>query len=173
MTTIRVERVGAPVHGTHDGLASLEQKFRLSGTTASAVADVMWTRAMIGAASILGEQPRARFETVGEARVVRDFSPVPGFRFDVALRRTSPSSFIVRFDQPDRATPYLRGEFLWSVSDSDGAAIFDEQINTPEARNHITEPLDGPKPSLRRWMFFRAGHAKVMDQALERVAALL
>ena len=51
-------------------------------------------------------------------------------------------------------------------------AEFDEEINTEHAQSLGAALLTGPKPSLRRWLFFRIGHAQVMRDATERIAGL-
>ena len=69
--------------------------------------------------------------------------------------------------------PYLQGSFVWAVSDAGDGAVFDEQINTERALQVAAEPLTGPRPSLRRWLFFRAGHKQVMAKATANLATLV
>lgn len=48
-----------------------------------------------------------------------------------------------------------------------------EQINTDRALQIVGQPLGGRKTSLRRWLFFRLGHQRVMVGATKAIAALL
>ncbi len=160
----------------HDrGLATLEQRFAFAGPAASAdaIERVLLTAPLTGPGSIFGERPGT--ERVGDlpVRSVRDFVPAPAFRFDVELERLDTHVILVRFSQPDRRRPYLRGELVWTVADNADGATLDEQINTTGCRERGVEPLGGVRPSLRRWLFFRVGHRRVMDTAMANVAALL
>jgi len=110
---------------------------------------------------------------VEQSRTLRGFSPAPGFRFDVELTKHENGVFRVQFSQPDRKVPYLGGGFVWMVTDDGDGAVFDEHINTERAAEVAGEPLSGPRPSLRRWLFFRAGHRQVMARATANIAALL
>ena len=58
-------------------------------------------------------------------------------------------------------------------SDGDDRAILDEQINTAAAFDAGAGPLTGPRPSLRRWLFFRMGHQQVMAGATRNIASLI
>lgn len=165
-------RHGPARHGKRAGLFTLEQRFWIEGARADRVATILWNEPLIGARSILGDRPGARSREEGGRRIVEGFSPVPGFRFDVILERRERLVYVVRFGQPEREVPYLKGECAWLLSDGEHGALFDEQINTDRAMEHIREPLTGPRPSLRRWLFFRVGHLLVMDQALRNIAAL-
>ena len=82
---------------------------------------------------------------------------------------------LARFhDELARDTPYLDGDAPWQIYDNptgEGAMLL-EQINTKSALEKRAAPLTGPKPSLRRWMFFKFGHAGVMDKITQRLAAL-
>jgi len=62
---------------------------------------------------------------------------------------------------------------VWSISDDGDGALLDEQINTDRAFQVAGKPLSGPRPSLRRWLFFRVGHKSVMSRAAKNVADLL
>ena len=80
----------------------------------------------------------------------------------------------MRFTQPDRVVPYLQGDLLWSINDDVAkGAVLDEQVNTERALQVVSDPLDGDRRSLRRWLFFRIGHKQVMRGATRNIAALL
>lgn len=169
--------------GRSDGLTTLVQTFRFPGAvTASAIGGVLRTAPLVGPASVPsifgdrpGEEERAAAGGESGARRLRRFSPAPGFRFDVELTERAPGVFVASFSQDDRRTPYLVGDAIWFVNDGpdgSGGAVFEEEINTERALAHGASPLTGPKPSLRRWLFFRVGHSKVMTDATRRVAAL-
>ena len=159
--------------GTRNGLTTLEQRFRFTARVdAGAVADVLAGAPLIGANAIFGRRPGTE-EPSRQPRTVRGFSPAPGFRFDVELTRASDAVFLVRFTQPDRRVSYLQGEFVWAIGDEPGGAVLDEQINTQRALEIVDEPLSGARPSLRRWLFFRAGHRRVMAGAAKNIAELL
>jgi len=159
-----------------DGLTTLEQRFRFEGAglTAKGVAEVLLIAPLTGNASVFGERPGEEGSRSDSSRALSGFSPAPGFRFDVDLVQLSPTVFLVRFSQPDRAVPYLQGEFVWSIDDhGDGSVVFDEQINTAQAMEVASQPLNGLRPSLRRWLFFLAGHAQVMKRATNNIAGLV
>lgn len=169
---VNVKRLGPPVVGHRAGVHTLEQRWLFEGIDAATLGDILWTKPLLGEGSIFGERTGASAEERDDTRQVRSFSPVPGFRFDVIMRRADPKTLVVRFAQPDRATPYLAGEFVWFLSDVEGGALFEEQINTEAAMKLAAEPLSGARTSLRRWLFFRVGHARVMDETLRNIAAL-
>ena len=154
-------------------LTTLEQRFRFDAMDASAIVELLLTAPLVGSESIFGDRPGDEGPRTQSTRTLRRFSPAPGFRFDVDLERRDPGVFRVRFSQPDRDTPYLAGEFSWTITNHDGAAMFDEQINTEHAFRVAREPLTGPRPSLRRWLFFRAGHVQVMRLATGNIASLV
>lgn len=165
-----VRRV-ASEHGRHHGRRTLEQRFLFEGASAAALVELLLTAPLTGDGSIFGSRPGEEEAREGGRRL-RGFSPAPGFRFDVDLTPRDDGLFIVRFTQPGRETPYLQGEFTWSFRDVPGGAVLDEQVNTQEALAVVAEPLGGPRPSLRRWIFFRVGHRRVMDGATQGLAAL-
>lgn len=162
--------------------ASLAQTFEFPDDIASsAICDVLGSAPLVGADSIFGERPGEEHEddTAHDARArssrrLSGFSPAPGFTFDVALADREPGVFLVSFSQPDRATPYLAGDAVWIVTDGQAGAgaRLDEEINTERAASFGADPLTGPRPSLRRWLFFRIGHAQVMRDATTRIASL-
>ena len=164
----------AYVHGSWQGRDTLEQRFRFEGSSvdAAAVAQVLLDTPLIGEDSVFGSRPGAEGARRERSRSVTGFSPTPGFRFDVEITERA-GSFLVRFTQPDRTVPYLQGDLLWSISDESDGALLDEQINTEQALQVVTEPLDGDRRSLRRWLFFRIGHKQVMDKATRNIASLL
>ncbi len=171
---VTVERT-KHTRGRRDGLATLEQRFRFEGpgVGATAIGDVLLEAPLTGGDSIFGERPGEEGPRTATSRNLQAFSPVPGFRFDVHLERRDAGLFTVRFAQPDRKVPYLQGAFTWAIEDGNGGAVFDEQINTVRALEVGGEPVSGPKPSLRRWLFFRMGHERVMAAATTNIAALL
>lgn len=133
---------------------------------------------MFGADSLFGGARHTRTSDEEGARVVEGFSPVPGFVFDFEVRRAEgdESAFVVRFEQPQRRTPYLAGGFVWWIEPvgEDGGedrCRLREEINTPAALA-LAPALGGPRPSLRRWLFFRVGHGQVMQSLTQGLARL-
>ncbi len=161
--------------GRREGLTTLEQRFLFGGEGADAqtLSAVLLTAPLTGAGSIFGDRPGETNARTEQSWTVQRFSPAPGFSFDVDLTQRSDGEFVVRFSQPERRVPYLEGEFLWTVTDEPGGAVLDEQINTESAHVVVSEPLHGARPSIRRWLFFRAGHQQVMSRMTNNVAALL
>lgn len=166
---------------------SLAQTFEFpDGITASAISDVLRSAPLVGADSVFGERPGdehgrdgphdspTRSSSTPSSRRLSGFSPAPGFTFDVDLAEREPDVFVVSFSQPDRATPYLAGDAVWIVADGPASAraCLDEEINTERAGSFGADPLTGSRPSLRRWLFFRIGHAQVMRDATTRIASL-
>jgi hypothetical protein len=168
-----VERVGRARLGTRERSHTLEQQFRFKGTTADAITHALLNQPLVGDGSVFGNRPGREEPAAGAGRYLRGFSPAPTFRFDVTIRQVAPNTFVVGFAQPDRPTPYLEGEIVWFLSNDNDDAIFDEQINTPRALEHATKPLSGTRRSLRRWLFFRMGHKRVMDDAVKNIAPWL
>ena len=163
------------VLGSRAGLTTLTQQFRFrgDGATAEAIAGVLTTAPLTGSASIFGDRPGEEGPSIGTSRTVRGFSPAPGFRFDVDLAPRGEGTFVVRFSQPDRTVPYLQGSLVWTLTNAEDGAVLNEQINTEWAVQVAGEPLRGSRPSLRRWLFFRAGHKRVMSRATTNIALLL
>ena len=128
--------------------------------TAAAIGDLLRTAPLTGAESIFGNRAGDEIAPAGGTRRLAGFSPAPGFRFDVDLEARPDDAFVVRFSQPQRRTPYLAGEFLWTLRDDPDGALFDEQINTAEALRVVARPLGGERPSPRRWLFFRTAVKK-------------
>lgn len=161
--------------GNRQGLTTLEQRFRFRGDGANvaAVAGVLLTAPLTGDDSVFGDRPGEEGPRTDSSRTLQGFSPAPGFGFDVALTQQDKGVFLVRFSQPDRKAPYLQGELAWTITDEGDGAMFDEQINTERAFQVASEPLSGPRPSLRRWLFFRAGHKRVMSGATKSIAGLI
>lgn len=171
--------------GRHAGRTTLAQTFRFENRpgsngviTAVAIGEALRTAPLVGpeeTRSIFGDRPGE--EQVGErdeagSRRLRGFSPAPGFRFDVDLTEREPGVFVVSFSQPGMRSPYLEGDAVWLLGDVDHEVTFEEEINTERALAAGATPLTGPRPSLRRWLFFRVGHAKVMTDATGRIAGL-
>ncbi len=164
------------VLGSRQGLTTLEQGFRFEGegAAADAICRLLLTAPLTGTDSVFGDRPGEEGRrTDSSSRTLRGFSPAPGFRFDVDLAQHRNGVLLVRFSQPDRKVPYLQGDFVWTVADDGDGAVFEEQINTEKALEVASEPLAGPRPSVRRWLFFRAGHKQVMNRAASNLAALL
>lgn len=165
-----VRRV-ASEHGRHHGRRTLEQRFLFEGASAAALVELLLTAPLTGDGSVFGSRPGEEEAREGGRRL-RGFSPAPGFRFDVDLESRAEGQVVVRFSQPQRSVPYLEGAFAWLFRDVPDGAVLDEHINTSEALAVAGEPLGGRRPSLRRWLFFRAGHRQVMDGATNNLAAL-
>ena len=170
MATVR--RIGSPKLGERKGLTTLEQRFVFEGATTEKLVQVLWAHPLVGAGSIFGEQAREGQDTP-KGRIARGFRPAAGFEFDVRLKREGEGLFIVNFSQPSRATPFLDGDALWMIYESptgEGAVLV-EHINDKTALEKRAAPLTGSKPSLRRWLFFKFGHASAMDTITARIAA--
>ena len=161
--------------GRHAGRATLEQGFRFDGPGAdtAAICDILRRAPLVGSNSIFGDRPGDEAPTTNGTRNLRGFSPAPGFRFDVELAERSPGVFRVRFSQPDRRVPYLEGDLLWTVSAVGDSVVLGEEINTSSVLAAELQPLEGARPSLRRWLFFRAGHKQVMLGAAKNIARLV
>jgi len=160
--------------GRRRGLTTLEQRFRfMDGGGAAAIAGILLSAPLVGRDSIFGDRPGDEGARSDTSRTLRKFSPAPRFQFDVDLAQQEEGLFLVRFSQPGRDVPYLQGDFVWWVADENGGAVLDEHINTERALLLVGEPLSGPRPSLRRWLFFRAGHIQVMKNAMSNIALLL
>jgi hypothetical protein len=170
--TIDVSRVAHELI-RHQGRDALAQRFLFAGARAAAVADVLLAALLAGDSSVFGNRPGVEIERSDTSRRMRGFSPAPGFRFDVELTHRGEDGFAVRFSQPDRRVPYLRGDLLWTITDEADGAVLDEQINTERALQSLDAPLGGDRPSLRRWLFFRVGHRQVMLGATKNIAAIL
>ena len=170
---MKAERTQSPRLGRDRGLVTLQQCYRFAAIPAARLAETLWTAPLIGAGSLFGAQPNAHVEDGPNERVVHDFAPAPGFRFDVAMRRPEPLVFIVALTQPRRPAPYLDGELLWQMADDPAGALFAEHINTAQAQAAGARALAGAARSLRRWLFFRVGHPQVMRQLMDRMATLL
>lgn len=158
---------------TSRGLTTLEQEFRFADADAAGISAVLRTSPLVGSASIFGDRPGVEGPRTDTTRELLGFSPAPGFRFDVAMTERDEGVLLLRFSQPDRSVPYLQGDFLWTVTDTRGGAVLAEDINTDRALEIGEAPLDGPKPSLRRWLFFRLGHGQVMRRATHNIAELV
>ena len=153
---------------------TLTQRFLFEGDiTAGAIGEVLRSSPLVGPDSVFGDRSGEEVESDTTSRRLRGFSPAPGFRFDVELTERDGLVFIASFSQPGARTPFLQGDAVWLLSDATNGAVFDEEINTERAREHGAAPLTGSRRSLRRWLFFRAGHARVMRDATARIAQLV
>ena len=130
---VRYRRVGKIETGRADDLRTLSEQFLFPGASSDRLAKLLWEAPLIGDDSIFGEHPEARAEDATDVRHVSSFSPAPGFRFDVEMRRHDAGTFLMGFRQPTRIRPYLSGDFVWFVTQSQEGALFDEQINTARA----------------------------------------
>lgn len=164
-------RLVASAGGRHHGRRTLQQRFLFEGAGAAALAELLLTAPLTGDGSIFGSRPGTEEAREGGRRL-RGFSPAPGFRFDVDLTPRGEHAFVVRFSQPDRRVPYLQGEFTWTFRNVPDGAVLDEQINTATALAEVSEPLGGTRPSVRRRLFFKAGHPRVMGAATRNLASL-
>jgi hypothetical protein len=172
MTTVR--RTGSPKIGERKGLVTLSQRFLFERTSVEQLIKTIWARPLVGDGSIFGHMAREGQDTP-KGRLARDFRPAPTFCFDVRIRREGDAMFMVNFSQPGREVPYLEGDALWSLYDSptgEGALLV-EHINDATALDKRCLPLTGKKPSLRRWLFFKFGHANAMDNIMKRIAAFI
>ena len=169
--SVSVKRLGAE-HSYRNGRGTLSQQFRFEGVSAASLMSGLFRAPLLGAASIFGTRPGREGERTETSWRLHDFSPVAGFIFDVELNQKGEQS-VVRFSQPGRSVPYLQGEALWTITDSGPWAQLDEQINTPAALEVVSEPLGGPRRSLRRRLFFMIGHRQVMSGAMENLATWL
>lgn len=162
--------------GKRRGATTLRQVFRFEGKrlTPARIGDILMTAPLTGVESIFGERPGREAERPSAtARVLNGFSPVAGFKFDVRLERQAEGVFLVHFSQPGRRVPYLHGDIAWTIAEQHNGAQFEEEINTEHAMEVASEPLGGARPSIRRWLFFRAGHKQVMNGATNNIARLL
>lgn len=160
-------------------MRELTQTFRFPGVSAERLANLLATAPIVGEGSIFGERKVASTDTVDGVRRASGFepAPIPLLRFDVELRQErleSETRVWIEFSQPDRKRPYIAGQFIWLLSDDiDGAAVLREEINTREALSVVSRPLDGPRPSFRRWLFFAGGHQRLMKDVEGNLRALL
>lgn len=172
MATVR--RIGAPKVGERKGLTTLEQRFSFEGVSTERLSATIWSRPLVGNGSILGTKAREAQETP-RGRLARDFRPASTFCFDLRIRKEAEGLFIVNFSQPNREVPFLDGDAVWTVYDNptgEGALLV-EHINDVAAVEKRAAPLTGPKPSFRRWLFFKLGHASAMDEITKRIAAMV
>ena len=142
--------VTKPVIGSHAGRTTLEQRFVIPGVTASELAGLLWDSPAVGCDSLFGIRRHGQVERGRDYRLISGLVPAPTIEFDVWLREIPGETrrFCVEFTQPGRATPYLDGEFIWTLRtllDVDGPATeLHEQINTPEALRLVGRPLNRP-----------------------------
>lgn len=168
----KVTRTGPPKVGERSGLMTLTQRFAFLGVSHLKLAKVLWTRQLVGDGSILGDMADEGQDTP-KGRLARGFSPGGGIKCDLRIKKVNEDGlFMLNFSQPDRETPYLSGDVLWTIYESptgEGAHLV-EHINDRAALEKRALPLTGPKPSLRRWYFFKFGHAAAMDKIMKRLA---
>ena len=159
-------------------MRSLRQTFRFRGATADDLARVLADAPWVGDRSIFGHRAVRSAGASGETREIIGFEPlpVPLIRFDVKMsqqRAESHVQVLIEFSQPQRKRPYLAGQFVWLLSDEDGDALLQEEINTPVALGIVDRPLHGRGWSLRRYLFFAGGHERLMKDVEANVRALL
>lgn len=162
------------------GLRTLTQTFRFPGATMDDLARVLADAPLVGERSIFGQRKAKSTESHGEVRQMHGFEPVPVplLRFDVEMRQRRTEAgvqIIVEFSQPELKRPYLAGQFVWLLSDSDDrtAAVLREEINTPTALAIVERPLSGHRFSLRRFLFFSGGHERLMKAVASNIGRLL
>lgn len=160
--------------GRNAGETTLEQTFQFEAdVNAAMVADLLRSAPLVGEGSIFGDRPGHEETDDAGSRHLRGFSPAPGFRFDVDLAERDEGVFVASFSQPHSRRPYLEGDVVWLLRDESGGTLFHEEINTDLAlATGGGQPLSGEGPSLRRWLFFRVGHAQVMRGAIDNIARL-
>lgn len=159
-------------------MRELAQTFRFPGTTARRLAHVLATAPLVGVGSILGPRAAQSTSSKGNMRRAVGFepAPIPLLRFDVEMHQQETSSgtmVLLEFTQPQRRRPYLAGQFVWLLDDEPNAAILQEEINTHVALEIVNRPLHGSTMSLRRWLFFKGGHQRLMADVAGNIAALL
>lgn len=169
---MEAQRIGIPETARHGALRTMQQQFCFPGLGVEDLARILWTAPLLGESSIFGQRPGATADVTHDSRTVHDFSPVFGFRFDLTMRKARDHVLLVGFAQPRRKVPYLSGELVWFLSEGSSGAVLDEQINTARARELVPYPIHGPGRSLRRWLFFRSSHSKLMDELVQNIAAL-
>lgn len=161
-------------------LRSSCDELRFDGASAQELVRVLTEAPLVGERSIFGNRKVRSTTSEGATRHMAGFEPlpIPLLRFDVDMRQRSSADgvkIVVEMSQPDRARPYLDGQFVWLLGETpDGAAaLLREEINTPIALGIVDRPLHGPLPSLRRYLFFAGGHARLMADVATNVRALL
>jgi len=161
------------------GLRTLTQTFSFPDASCDEVAAVLADAPLVGDRSIFGNRFARSTTTAGDVRRVLGFRPAPGplLSFDVEMTQRRPESgvmVLVDFGQPTRTRPYLDGQFVWFLTDTDGGgAVLREEINTDAALEVVERPLHGSRFSLRRLLFFSGGHQQVMKAVAANIRALL
>lgn len=159
-------------------MRQLAQTFLFPGASAERLAQVLASAPLVGERSIFGPRNVSSTSSDDGVRRAVGFEPAPFalMRFDVELRQRDHERgtlVLVEISQPQRRRPYLAGQFTWLLTDSTDAAVLQEEINTPAALEIVSRPLDGSRPSLRRWLFFAVGHRQVMREVATNLRALL
>ena len=162
------------------GLRTLNQTFRFPGASAGTLAQILAEAPLVGDGSIFGSRKVKSTTTEDDVRRAVGFepAPIPLLRFDTELRQQRTDhgvQVILEFSQPDRQRPYLAGQFVWLLTDTDDgtAAVLQEEINTPVALGIVDRPLHGRRLSFRRWLFFAGGHRRLMKDVEKNITALL
>ncbi len=160
-------------------MRELTQTFHFPGASADRLAHVPASAPLVGEASIFGKRNVRGTATADGVRRAVGFepAPIPLLRFDVEMRQEttrSGSLVLLEFSQPERSRPYLAGQFIWELVDEpDETAVLHEHINTTQALAIVSSPLHGPRPSLRRELFFRGGHQRLMKDTASNLHSLL
>ena len=159
-------------------LRTLSQTFRFSETSMGDLARVLAKAPLTGAGSIFGNRKTKSTSTQAEVRKMIGFQPVPVplLQFDVEMRQNRTEErveVLIEFSQPELTRPYLAGQFVWLLTNTDEGAVLQEEINTPRALSIVEQPLHGHRLSLRRLLFFAGGHQRLMKDVVANLRNLL
>ncbi len=162
------------------GLQTLTQEFSFPDSNVNDLANVLTNAPLVGDGSIFGNRVAESTTSDGDVRRLHGFEPVsvPLLRFDVETRQHKTGTgveIILEFSQPSRRRPYLAGQFVWLLTDSDDGttAVLREEINTSIALSIVDRPLHGRRFSLRRYLFFAGGHQRLMKDVAANIRTLL
>jgi hypothetical protein len=160
-------------------LRTLSQTFRFPNASMDDLARVLADAPLTGGRSIFGNRKTRSTSSEGEVRRMFGFepAPLPLLRFDVEMRQNRTEAgveVLIEFMQPNIQRPYLTGQFVWLLSDSDAeGAVLQEEINTPAALSRVERPLSGGGLSFRRFLFFAGGHKRLMKEVAANLRDLL
>ncbi|NNF56154.1 MAG: hypothetical protein HKN03_17130 [Acidimicrobiales bacterium] len=159
-------------------LRELAQTFHFPGSSQVQLAHVLATAPLVGDGSIFGSRAVKSTRTSGSVRRATGFepAPIPLLRFDVEISQEIISTgtlVLLEFSQPHRRRPYLAGQFVWLLEDAPDMAVLREEINTPAALEIVKTPLHGSPLSFRRWLFFKGGHQRLMNEVAANIGTLL
>lgn len=159
-------------------MRELAQTFRFPGSTTSQLANLLATAPLVGPESIFGPRTVESSSTKDNVRYAVGFepAPIPLLRFDVEISQEDTGSgtrVLLEFTQPQRQRPYLVGQFVWMLEDTPDGVILREEINTSAALEIVSRPLHGSALSVRRWLFFKGGHQRLMKDTSGNIRELL